>query len=129
MDLTNTQDVKCGTTPCPTCPWRKSSKVGGGDIPGFNIKKMRRLRNTVGRGDAFRPVMACHYSTEDEETPCVGYVAVEGYSNISVRVLTSRGVVDQRAIDEACAGIEMWESFEAMLAAYEAALAGKAKAT
>lgn len=122
--LTKTDKVRCGTLPCPTCPWRKSSKVGGEDIAGFSIERMRGLRNTVGDGDDFRPIMACHHSSVGADAPCVGYVAVEGHSNISVRVLTSRGVVNQRGIDEACAGIELWGSFAAMLAAYEAAAAG-----
>lgn len=110
------------TTPCATCPWRKSSTVGGADIPGFNIDMMRKLSNTVGEGDAFRPIMACHYSPVGQEQACVGYIAVEGMSNISVRLFACRGEIPLRKIEDDCAGIEMWESFDAMLAAYERAL-------
>ena len=113
--------MKCKLTPCKTCPWRKSSMVGGADIPGFNIELMRGLRNTVGHGDGFRPVMACHYSDEGGEVPCVGYVAVEGYSNINVRLLASQGRVPLRAIVDACEGLDLWESFGEMLDAYEEA--------
>lgn len=108
-------------TPCQTCPWRKSSTVGGSDIPGFHIELMRGLKNTVGPGDALRPVMACHYSQDGKEVPCVGYVAVEGYSNINVRLLAISDELDLPGIVDACADIEMWESFDEMLAAYEEA--------
>jgi len=109
------------TTPCVTCPWRKSSTVGGADIPGFDIRLMRRLSNTVGDGDAFRPIFACHYSAPGEEGPCIGYVAVEGWSNLSIRVMSMQGRIDIRGVDEATDNLELWESFHAMLAAYEKA--------
>lgn len=109
--------------PCITCPWRKSSTVGGADIPGFDLELMRGLSNTVGRGDAFRNIMACHYSPCGEESACVGYVAKEGYSNINVRLLASMGRIPLRDIVDACEGLELWESFGEMLAAYEEAAA------
>lgn len=109
--------------PCPTCPWRKTSTVGGADIPGFNIELMRGLSNTVGRGDAFRPIMACHYSPCGEEKACAGYVAVEGYRNLSVRILASKGEIEMCAIMDECEGLDLWESFDEMLEAYEYAAA------
>lgn len=105
--------------PCPTCPWRKTSTVGGADIPGFSLEMMRGLRNTVGPGDAFRPIMACHYSKVDKEVACRGYVAQEGMGNINVRLLASRGVIPFKEISEACEGLDLWESFYEMLLAYE----------
>lgn len=105
--------------PCPTCPWRKSSTVGGADIPGFDIEKMRGLSNTVGDGDAFRVIMACHGSACGAERPCIGYVAVEGWSNLSVRMMAIRGDLDMNAIDSACAEVDLWPSFAEMLEAYE----------
>jgi hypothetical protein len=95
--------------------------VGGQDIPSFSIELMRGLGNTAGPVDAFRPIMACHGSACGAETPCVGYVAVEGFTNLNVRMEVLRGRLDLRAIDEACADIEMWSSFDEMLTAYEAA--------
>lgn len=111
-------------TPCPTCPWRKSSTVGGADIPGFSIQLMRGLSNTVGAGDAFRNIMACHGSSCGAETPCAGYVAQEGWSNLSLRVLAMRGLVDIGATIDACEDLDLWPSFDAMLAAFEAAQPG-----
>lgn len=109
------------TTPCATCPWRKSSTVGGSDIPHFDIDLMRKLSNTVGPGDDFRPVMACHGSACGAETPCVGYVAVEGWSNIRVRLLAMSDRIDIGGIMDACANLDLWSSFEEMLGVYELA--------
>jgi hypothetical protein len=95
--------------------------VGGAGIPGFDIDKMRTLRCTVGEGDAFRPVMACHYSPEGGESPCVGYLAVHGYSNLSVRMMAMRGEVDLPAVVDACELLDLWPSFDEMLDAYESA--------
>lgn len=107
--------------PCPTCPWRKESTVGGDDIPNFSLDLMRRLRNTVGPGDAFRPIMACHYSKIGKEVSCRGYIAQEGYSNINVRILASKGEIPIKEIEAACEGLDLWGSFYEMLAAYEEA--------
>lgn len=106
--------------PCKSCPWRKSSTVGGADIPGFSIEMMRGLRNCCGEDDQFRPIMACHYSACGEERACVGYLASEeAYHNIAVKVGAAYGKYDWAAILKACDGIERWESFEDMLKAYE----------
>lgn len=104
--------------PCPTCPWRRSSTVGGSDIPGFSLDMMRNLSNTVGNGDAFRPIMACHYSSPGKESVCKGYIAREGYGNLNVRVLAARKVIPMRDILSACENIDLWESFHDMLDAY-----------
>lgn len=109
------------TVPCATCPWRKSSTVGGFDIPTFDLDKMRNLAQCFGPGDAFRPVMACHGSACGADETCIGYVAQGGWANLNVRVLAMRGVVDISGILDACADIEMWDSFDEMLAAYEEA--------
>lgn len=115
--------------PCASCPWRKSSAVGGSDIPGFSIDMMRNLANTVPPkgedSDGFRKVMACHGSSEDRQFPCAGYLHRHGNQNISVRLLMARGEVDLRAVDEACQGIEMYPDFHAMLADYEEACVGQ----
>lgn len=104
--------------PCATCPWRVDS-VGGVAIPGFDIEKARRLRNTVGDGDAIRPIMACHGSPEGVEVACRGYVAVEGYTNLAVRLAAAHGRVDLVAIIEACTEVDLFDSFDEMLEALE----------
>lgn len=109
------------TAPCKTCPWRRSSTVGGFDIPGFDIDKMRGLRSTVGEGDAFRVIMACHYTPEGQEAACVGYLARHGWSNLAVRLAVFDGRVDLAAIEDACAELDLWPDFWTMLDAYEEA--------
>ena len=109
------------TVPCPTCPWRRDSDPTGSAIPRFNIQLMRGLRNTVGPGDAFRPIMACHYSTECDERPCVGYLFRHGWSNLAVRVAIIQGRIDMGTLEARCAALDLWPTFHDMLAAYEAA--------
>lgn len=105
------------SVPCATCPWRVGSDPA--DIPRFCITKARNLRHTVGPGDGFRTVMACHGSVDDGETPCIGYVAVEGYSNLNVRIMALRGSLDLPAIWEAAEGLDLYQSFDEMLANLE----------
>ncbi len=110
--------------PCATCPWRKSSTVGGADIPGFSLSKIQALTCTAGprRGeDGWRNIMACHYSPEGSERACIGYVAQEGLDNIWVRILAVTGRIDLGGILTACADLDLWPSFAKMLAAYELA--------
>ncbi len=109
------------SAPCTTCPWRKTSTVGGDDIPRFDLDRMRGLLGTVGENDAFRPIMACHHSPDGDEFACAGYLAVEGMSNLNVRVLAAVGSIDMLAVYEAADGLDLWGDFESMLAAYERA--------
>lgn len=103
--------------PCPTCPWRVGSDAH--QIPNFDIVKARGLACTVGDGDDFRTIMACHHSPEGGETPCRGYLAVEGYTNLSVRLSAARGEIDLPAVWEAAESLDLFQSFGAMLADLE----------
>jgi uncharacterized protein DUF6283 len=110
--------------PCPTCPWRRTSTVGGSDIPGFQLDMMRGLACTVGEGDDFRRVVACHYSPDPPQPgmrPCAGYLARHGYSNLYVRLMAAQGEVDLAGTAEACEDLDLWPDFATMLAAYEEA--------
>jgi hypothetical protein len=82
--------------PCKTCPWRvdQDSTV----IPRYDHEKACRLLNTVGGGDAFRPIMACHNSTDTATIACKGYLAREGWSNINVRLLLRRGEIENPSV-------------------------------
>lgn len=113
-------NATCPLVPCATCPWRRDS-AGGSAIPGFDIEKARGLANTVGHGDDFRPIMACHGSTEGDERPCVGYLAREGWTNHAVRVAAIDGRVPLDRIMDACDGIDLHDDFDSMLGALELA--------
>lgn len=110
----------CPLTPCSTCPWRIDS-VGGPAIPNFSIEKARNLSNTVGRGDDFRPIMACHGSDEDEEYPCVGYLIVEGWTNLRVRLAALDGRIPLDKILERNVDLDLHPDFASMLEALEEA--------
>jgi hypothetical protein len=85
---------------------------------------MANLATTVGEGDAFRPIMACHYSTfAKEDYPCVGYLAVEGWTNLAVRIGAIEGRFDMQAIADACEELDLWPDFHTMLTAYQEAAA------
>lgn len=111
---------RCPLTPCATCPWRKDS-VGGAAIPGFDIEKARDLRATVGPGDDFRTIMACHGSEEGHEIPCVGYLIREGYSNLNVRVQAAVGNIPMTEILDRNADLDLHDTFDDMLDALEEA--------
>ncbi|MGE8063755.1 DUF6283 family protein [Pseudomonas sp. NPDC089569] len=118
--------MNCAEKPCPTCPWRRSSTVGGADIPGFSIEDMRRPANTVPpRGtaqDGFLTIMACHHSKPGQEYACAGYIAQHGQSNINVRFMARAGT-DLNKVLANCAGIDLYDNFYEMLDTFEAALA------
>lgn len=95
--------------------------MGGSAIPNFEIEKARNLANTVGRGDEFRPIMACHGSADAEEYPCIGYLVVEGWTNLRVRMAVIEGRIPLSSIMERSKDIALHEDFEAMLGALELA--------
>jgi hypothetical protein len=76
------------------------------------------LLNTVGDEDGFRPIMACHGSTDRNERACKGYLAREGWRNINVRILLARGQIESpSAVAEACEarGVELEPHYPAVL--------------
>ena len=116
-------NVKKCHAPCSSCPWRKSNPTDGSAIPNFDLDLMRGLRSTVGVEDGFRKVMSCHGSTNERPHACRGYVAVEGIKNLNVRLLAIRGDLDIAGIQRAGARLDLWPSFDEMLAAFETTLA------
>lgn len=97
--------------PCATCPWRVDKDAS--TIPRYSHEKACALVNTVGEGDGFRKIMACHHSG-DEMIACKGYLAQVGWTNINVRLLVYEGKIENPdAVYNACqaAGIVLHESF------------------
>ena len=76
-------------TPCPTCPWRVGQDAA--TIPHYDQDQAVELLNTVGEGDTFRPIMACHGSTDAKPRICKGYLAQAGWTNIAVRLMIAQG--------------------------------------
>lgn len=109
--------------PCATCPWRVDQDASV--IPNYVHDKACRLTGTFGEGDAFRKIMACHGSTEDNPRACNGYLAMAGWSNINVRMLLSQGLCESPSrVLEACesAGIELHQNYDDVLEKLEAYL-------
>ena len=103
--------------PCPSCPWRTDQ--GASAIPNYDQAKAENLLNTVGDGDAFRPIMACHHSQDGREIACKGYLARAGWSNLNVRVGVMSGLIDNpTAVIDACiaAKIVLEPNYPAVLA-------------
>ncbi len=102
--------------PCPSCPWRVNQGVSV--IPNYVQEKAEGLLCTVGRGDDFRQIMACHRSTDKKMIACKGYLAREGWSNINVRLLLTRNQIENPSeVAEACeqASIELETDYPTVL--------------
>lgn len=109
--------------PCATCPWRVDKDAT--TIPRYSHEKACGLLNTVGQGDDFRKIMACHHSTEAEPIACKGYLARVGWSNLNVRILLVKGeIASPDKVLEACEreGVELHESYEDVLEKLSASL-------
>lgn len=106
--------------PCASCPWRVDQRASA--IPNYSHKKACGLLNTIGHGDGFRPIMACHGSTEGNNRACNGYLAREGWSNINVRILLAKKKVENPdRVMEACelAGVQLHANYREVLAKLE----------
>ena len=102
--------------PCSTCPWRKDKDAT--TIPQYDHEMACGLTNTVGEGDAFRPVMACHGSPDNNMQACLGYLAQVGWSNLNVRLMLRKGeIVNPDEVVDACeaAGIELEPDYQTVL--------------
>lgn len=108
------------TIPCATCPFRRGSTAGA--IPQFRIELARKLLvDCCGPDDGFRAIMACHGSTDEHTTPCVGYLASDdGYANLRVRILAMDDAVDLPAVVRDCAGLDLYLRYADALANLEA---------
>lgn len=104
--------------PCKTCPWRVDADITA--IPGFEPQKAVGLLRTasLGEGDAFRPIMGCHHSKENNDYACKGYLAREGWSNLNVRILLARGKIENPStVLHACEthGVQLEPDYPAIL--------------
>lgn len=104
--------------PCASCPWRVGATSDR--IPKFNEDRATcSLPQVASDGtDAFRPLMACHLSTEAANRPCVGYVVSEdGDANLAVRVAGITGSIDIAAMRDGTADLDLHPTFADMIAA------------
>lgn len=59
-------------------------------------------------------IMACHQATEDSDLACIGYLAVEGWSNLHVRLRILQGLIPMSDIEASCADLDLHPSFASM---------------
>ena len=64
---------------CKTCPWKVDADTA--NIPNYEVGLHQKLDATIAEPGSLRGLrgpqraMACHYSTEGAEAPCVGWLA------------------------------------------------------
>lgn len=98
--------------PCATCPWRKATRTC--DIPGGGLSAdlSRRMRDSMEETPFGSTVMQCHVA----DHACAGFVLKVRFDSVGLRLAAAWGLVDVDDYEDG--GIEMWESFDAMLAAH-----------
>ena len=83
--------------PCDECPWRLDA------VPGrFPPERYAALENTHGaRGREAplgAPLFACHKTMEGRDAACAGFLAVEGYNHLGVRLVVLLGNIPIEAL-------------------------------
>lgn len=96
------------TTTCDECPWRRDVAVGR-----FPPERYKALENTC-KQIFGGPIFACHKTHEGNERACAGFLLVEGWENISVRLAASAKRFD---MSEITAAAPLYGSFAEMAVA------------
>lgn len=64
---------------CETCPWKVDCNPEE-DIPGYSLEQAKKLTTTISDGGTAtltqkeQRIMACHYSVQGRDIPCVGWL-------------------------------------------------------
>lgn len=98
--------------PCANCPFRKDSPAGEFDTERFDTLRATSRDPRTGQ-DALpgSPIFACHKSVDGREIACAGWLAVEGYGNLTVRLALAYGELDPAALQPAPDGPELHASY------------------
>jgi hypothetical protein len=90
-------DVPHRSSPCANCPWRTDSVAGE-----FPAERYETLRDTSGgpgkEVPIGGPVFACHKSTEGHDRACAGWLAVEGWGHLGMRLAVIEGRLPYSAL-------------------------------
>lgn len=112
-------DYPTTSVPCSTCPWRRGSDPNL--IPNFDPEQAHGLLACGLGEDDFKPVFACHHSTEGADKPCIGYLgSPEGYSNLAVRLMAADKRINLPAIWEARERLDLYDTYTEALDNMEA---------
>lgn len=102
------------TTPCPTCPWRKSTRTG--QIPGGGMDHARAARNMA--DDLTGKVMQCHRTADADPRACAGFMVRVGFDSVAVRLAAMLGYAHPRDFTDG--GALLYRNMAEMLAAHPA---------
>lgn len=80
--------------PCGECPWRRDAEPGK-----FPAERYAALRRTSRRPDEHGhtdaqlgdPLFACHMTQEGSDRACAGWLAVEGWGHVMIRLAAATG--------------------------------------
>lgn len=85
------------------CPWRLDSEPG--DFPPERYEALRttsRRPDPNGKGDTDAqlgdPLFACHAPADGKEIACAGWLAVEGWGHVRVRIAVLTGEIPECAL-------------------------------
>ena len=101
------------TAPCPSCPWRVSTRTK--QIPGGGLDH-DRMRAAMADNPFTAKVMACHLSTDANPAACAGFMVRVGFDSIAVRFAAMQGLTNPRKFTDG--GAELHPDVAAMLAAH-----------
>jgi hypothetical protein len=100
---------------CKTCPWKVGADVAL--IPNYQRDQHEKLTCTIADGPyvpaaGILRAMACHYSTERKNKPCIGWIynQLGPGNNIGVRLAVMTGRLPVPKIDG-----DQYETFEETL--------------
>lgn len=82
--------------PCKTCPWRTDRDAS--TIPGFQFDLVDRLER-CSDGALDSPQFGCHQSNPGEEFVCAGWLSVEGWDSLGVRLGLADGTYTKEQLD------------------------------
>jgi hypothetical protein len=106
--------------PCDECPWRRDVKPG--QFPATRYDALENTHGADGQEAPYgAPFFGCHKSPEGREFACAGWLAVEGYNHIGVRVAVAYGHFPGSALAPGEDWPELFGSYAEMAAAQGAA--------
>ncbi|WP_336214726.1 DUF6283 family protein [Nonomuraea sp. LPB2021202275-12-8] len=112
--------------PCGPCPWKRTATPGE-----FPAERYVALRATCPPDEngfpppPGTPMFGCHVGEPGtgEDLACAGWLAVEGFEHLGVRVALSDGRIDPTALEPGLNWPDLYDSYEELAAANGAMLA------
>lgn len=109
--------MKHRTFPCAECPWRRDAEPGK-----FGTERYETLRATcrsegvdgVGHSALQAPIFGCHKGEPGtgDDLACAGFLAVEGYNSLPVRLAMALGNLPPGAVRRGKDWPELYGSYE-----------------